>query len=103
MNKHLTAASTPVDIKNTVNAIINGALDITGNVVLLADSSVTYVNDRRVGINTKVFLSPITVDSAIEFSSGSLYILSKDVQKGFTIAHSVLPTATREFWYLLVE
>ena len=82
-------------LATVINTFIDGR---TGEVTLTTSSTTTTVSDSRVGINSKINLSPTTANAASEITT--TYISSK-TKESFTITHASNATADRTYDYTI--
>lgn len=84
------------------NNLLQGKLNAVIQVTLTPNSTSTVVNDRRIGANTGIFFSPLTVDAVTALSSG-LYVnaaLQKNGQA--TLTHASSANTDQTFNLLLI-
>ena len=81
------------------NLLMNGKMNNTGEFTLAASVTSTVVQNNLVNANSVVFPIPTTASAALDWSSGSMYIVTSD--KEFTVFHDSDPATTRAFKYVV--
>lgn len=84
-----------------LNQALLGRLNNTGLVTLAANQATTVVNDLKVAVQSKVFLTPLTASAAAEVATGNLFIVTV-TEKKFTIAHTNNAVTDRDFAYAIL-
>lgn len=80
------------DIARTVNAILQGGLNVTSDVTLTASSSTTTIVDARIGYTSAIIPAmPLTLNGAIALDSGIWFDMPKT---GSVIVHHAADIAT---------
>lgn len=85
-------------LTDVVNLMLTGKMNNTGTLTLTAGSPTTVVEDFRVGVDSKVFLTPRTASAA---ATTGLYISSLGKQT-FTITHNNNAATDRTFDYAIL-
>jgi len=83
----------------SINLMIDGQSNATGEVTLTANNTSTVVADLRVGINARIFLMPTTSNAAAAI--GTTYISSTGKQT-FTITHANNAQTDKTFKYAII-
>ena len=87
-------------IAQTANLAMQGKLNAVTQVTLTPSSTTTTLIDARIGANTGIFFSPLTIDAVTAQSSG-LRVSSK--QKGqATLTHASAAAVDQTFDVLLI-
>lgn len=88
---------------DTVNQLILGNANNTGEVTLTENATTTTVKNSRINANTFIDFMPLTANAASEKAAGTMYITSANIKSGeFTITHANNAQTDRTFRYLHV-
>lgn len=82
-----------------VNKILRGKTENSGSFTLSASTTTTNVDDSRVGINSKIIITPTSSAAAAEY--GTIYV-SNVTKEQFTVTHSSTADTDKTFDYILV-
>lgn len=83
----------------SLNFALDGKINATGEFTLTASATSTSVNNNKVNVNSVILCIPQTASAALDFASGSFYVVSGD--KTFTVNHDSDPATTRTFRYVV--
>lgn len=87
-------------VGEVANQVRQGKINGTGTVTLTANATTTTLSDKRIGINSKVFLFPTTATAATEFGAGSLRIAAAN--ESATITHANTADTDKTFNYAIL-
>lgn len=82
-----------------VNRILRGKTENGGSFTLDDGSTTTDVADTRVGINSKIIITPTSSTAAAEY--GTIYV-SATTKEQFTVTHSNTADTDKTFNYIIV-
>ena len=84
------------------NLLSDGKINATGTVTLTASQATTTLTDRRIGLNTKVFLTPTTANASAEIGAGAIYQTFPNTTEGqAVINHANNSQSDRAFGFAL--
>lgn len=81
-----------------INGILQGSLNITGDVTFTASASTTTVTDARASATSYIAFMPRTANAAGEVG----YYVSSQGKGTFTITHAVDARVDRTFRYIVI-
>ena len=85
-------------LATALRSVLDGAHNATGSVTLRASQTTTTIDNRRIGIDTKVFLMPTTSNAAAAVTS--VYQSAND-EFEITLTHDSDAATDRIFYYVL--
>ncbi len=94
-----------IHARNTVNGLLAGKSNNTGTVTLNTSTSSTTVvlAKGRLGPDTVILFEPTTADAAIEVSTATMWVSTKDpLNNKFIITNAVNNKNDRTFNFILV-
>ena len=92
--------STPREISEVVNGLMEGKSNNTGTVTLaVASATTTTINDERIGYNSIITFMPTTANAASELTN--LYVSARN-KGGATLTHSANVSADKTYSYIIV-
>lgn len=87
-------------LANVINENADGRTDNFGSITLTENQTTTTVNDRRIGQDSGVALTPQTANAAAALTN--TYVSSKDPRAGtFTLTHNNEASTDRTFVYII--
>lgn len=86
-------------IVKSLNLVIDGKVNSTGEFTLASSATSTAINNKNVNVNSVILPIPQTASAALDFASGSFYIVSGD--KTFTVYHDSDAGTARVFKYVV--
>jgi hypothetical protein len=94
------AGSTPREISEVVNNLVNGKSNNTGTVTLaVASATTTTLYDERIGYDSVIVFMPTTANAASAMTN--LYVSAK-TQGSATLTHSANTAADKTYGYIVV-
>ncbi len=85
-----------------INRLYDGKTNATGTVTLTASQATTTLVDKRIGLNTKVYLTPTTANASAEIGAGAIYQTLPNTTEGqAVINHANNGQTDRTFGYAL--
>jgi hypothetical protein len=92
--------STPREISEVVNNLVEGKSNNTGTVTLaVASATTTTINDERIGYDSVITFMPTTANAAGALTN--LYVSAK-TKGSATLTHSANVAADKTYSYIIV-
>ena len=89
-------------LAEAINRLYDGKINATGTVTLTASQATTTLSDRRIGLNTKVYLTPTTANASAEIGAGAIYQTFPNTTEGqAVINHANNSQSDRAFGFAL--
>jgi hypothetical protein len=88
----------PVRIVQGVRDLFAGRSNAVGECTLTPSQATTTVTAANCGLDSQVFLFPLTANAAAELAAGGLYVSAR-ARGSFTLTHANAVTADRTFSY----
>ncbi len=90
-------------LAEVVDSLSDGKINATGTVTLTASQATTTLSDRRIGLNTKVFLTPVTANASAEIGAGAIYQTLPNTTEGQAVLnHANNSQSDRTFGFALL-
>ena len=94
------AGSTPREISEVVNNLVEGKSNNTGTITLAsASATTTTLNDERIGYDSIILFMPTTANAASAF--GNLYVSAR-TKGSATLTHSANLLTDKTYGYIVV-
>ena len=88
-------------IREVVNNILQGKVNVTLAVTLQANAASTTITDPRIGGSSAILLCPLTAHAAAELAGGACYVASVGKQNA-AIAHANSAQTDRSFTAVII-
>lgn len=92
------AGANPREVSERVNALLRGKLNSVGTITLTESSATTTLTDPNIGLDSGVFLSPLTANAKTE---GHPWI-AITAKGSATLNHANNAQTDRTYFYLIV-
>lgn len=92
---------TPRDVAFTVNQLVDGKMNATGEFTLAEGVTSTTITDYRVGENSVILMMPLTGNASAEYVHGNFYISDRS-KFSFTIQHQSKNQSDLHFMYVVI-
>ena len=90
-------------LAEAINRLYDGKINATGTVTLTASQATTTLTDRRIGLNTKVYLTSTTANASAEIGAGAIYLTFPNTTEGqAVINHANNSQSDRTFGFALL-
>jgi hypothetical protein len=99
--RRLQPASTPREVSEVVNGLLDGRSNNTGSVTLRASNATTVVADLRAGPESIVSLMPTTANASAEVGAGTIYVSTR-AKQSFTLTHANNGQSDRTYAYTVI-
>lgn len=85
------------------NRVLQGSLNVTGQVTLTASAATTTITDPRLSVYSVVLFDPMTANAAAELAAGTMYALEATRLNGsWVLTHANNAQTDRKFRYIVL-
>jgi hypothetical protein len=94
------SGSTPREISEVVNNLVEGKSNNTGTITLaVASATTTTLNDERIGFDSVILFMPTTANAASAMTN--LYVSARN-KGSATLTHSANTSADKTYGYVVI-